>query len=55
MTNWIVEVQSEMIVDELNALFPEGSHSKFLLDDLEVEEKEVQATLKKVIWKNLAG
>ena len=55
MTNWIVEVQSEMIVDELNALFPEGSHSKFLLDDLEVEEKEVQATLKKVIWKNFAG
>lgn len=55
MTNWIVEVQSEMIVDELNALFPKGSHSEFLLDDLEVEEKEVQATLKKVIWKNLAG
>lgn len=55
MTNWIVEVQSEMIVDDLNALFPEGRHSKFLLDDLEVEEKEVQATLKKVIWKNLAG
>lgn len=55
MTNWIVEVQSEMIVDELNDLFPKGSHSKFLLDDLEVEEKEVEATLKKVIWKNLAG
>lgn len=55
MTNWIVEVQSEMIVDELNALFPKGSHSEFLLDDLEVEEKEVEATLKKVIWKNLEG
>lgn len=55
MTNWIVDERNKMIVNDLNAIFPNGSHSEYLLDDLEIEESESEATLKKVIWKNCEG